>query len=242
MEIKDGAYYYGKPRKESAPSPSTRWMLRSGNSSPCSNATLIKMGWKEPWDMSQGEKSASQLKGVTLEKGHVMALDLSNQQLAGDLPATAFVLPKLESLNISHNRFKGNVGRLGKNASGIDITRCQLQWLYRCVAYVACFHQAAQHQQPDHRQDHHAVDGSHFNINAIIPQLPTILAYDHEKQGYNTSEIGFLITQSDADNWYRQVGHARDLQERKTLPCHTSPLHLNTVARRRYAYRRKTQQ
>ena len=50
------------------------------------------------------------------------------------------------------------------------------------------------------------VDGSHFNINAIIPQLPTILAYDHEKQGYNTSEISFLITQSDADYWFAKWG------------------------------------
>lgn len=169
------------------------------------NATLIKMGWKEPWDMSQGEKSASQLKGVTLEKGHVKALDLSNQQLAGNLPATAFVLPKLESLNISHNRFKGNLGVLGRTLPALTTLDASyngftdvLPTLPAAIKQLNISNQAIDKTI--------TVDGSHFNINAIIPQLPTILAYDHEKQGYNTSEIGFLITQSDADYWFAKWG------------------------------------
>lgn len=169
------------------------------------NATLIKMGWKEPWDMSQGEKSASQLKGVTLEKGHVKALDLSNQQLAGNLPATAFVLPKLESLNISHNRFKGNLGVLGRTLPALT----SLDASYNGFTDVLPTLPAAIKQLNISNQAIDktiTVDGSHFNINAIIPQLPTILAYDHEKQGYNTSEIGFLITQSDADYWFAKWG------------------------------------
>ena len=169
------------------------------------NATLIKMGWKEPWDMSQGEKSASQLKGVTLEKGHVKALDLSNQQLAGNLPATAFVLPKLESLNISHNRFKGNLGVLGRTLPALTT----LDASYNGFTDVLPTLPAAIKQLNISNQTIDktiTVDGSHFNINAIIPQLPTILAYDHEKQGYNTSEIGFLITQSDADYWFAKWG------------------------------------
>lgn len=169
------------------------------------NATLIKMGWKEPWDMSQGEKSASQLKGVTLEKGHVKALDLSNQQLAGNLPATAFVLPKLESLNISHNRFKGNLGVLGRTLPALTTLDASyngftdvLPTLPAAIKQLNISNQAIDKTI--------TVDGSHFNINAIIPQLPTILAYDHEKKGYNTSEIGFLITQSDADYWFAKWG------------------------------------
>ena len=68
------------------------------------------------------------------------------------------------------------------------------------------------------------VDGSHFNINAIIPQLPTILAYDHEKQGYNTSEIGFLITQSDSDYWYSKWGmHVIYKNGKLSVPYITTP-------------------
>lgn len=187
------------------------------------NATLIKMGWKEPWDMSQGEKSASKLKGVTLEKGHVMALDLSNQQLKGDLPATAFALPKLESLNISHNQFKGNLGVLGRTLPALT----SLDASYNGFTDVLPTLPAAIKQLNISNQTIDktiTVDGSHLNINAIIPQLPTILAYDHEKQGYNTSEIGFQITQSDADDWYRKWGMKVIYKDGKlSVPFVTTP-------------------
>lgn len=187
------------------------------------NATLIKMGWKEPWDMSQGEKSASKLKGVTLEKGHVMALDLSNQQLKGDLPATAFVLPKLESLNISHNQFKGNLGVLGRTLPALT----SLDASYNGFTDVLPMLPATIKQLNISNQTIDktiTVDGSHLNINAIIPQLPTILAYDHEKQGYNTSEIGFLITQSDADDWYGKWGmHVIYKNGKLSVPYITTP-------------------
>lgn len=205
MEIKDGAYYYGKPKERIGSFTIYQMDAQEWKLLTVLNATLIKMGWKEPWDMSQGEKSASQLKGVTLEKGHVKALDLSNQQLAGNLPATAFVLPKLESLNISHNRFKGNLGVLGRTLPALTTLDASyngftdvLPTLPASIKQLNISNQAIDKTI--------TVDGSHFNINAIIPQLPTILAYDHEKQGYNTSEIGFLITQSDADYWFAKWG------------------------------------
>lgn len=187
------------------------------------NATLIKMGWKEPWDMSQGEKSASQLKGVTLEKGHVKALDLSNQQLAGNLPATAFVLPKLESLNISHNRFKGNLGVLGRTLPALTTLDASYNGFTDVLPTLpATIKQLNISNQTIDKTI--TVDGSHFNINAIIPQLPTILAYDHEKQGYNTSEIGFQITQSDADDWYRKWGMKVIYKDGKlSVPFVTTP-------------------
>lgn len=187
------------------------------------NATLIKMGWKEPWDMSQGEKSASQLKGVTLEKGHVKALDLSNQQLAGNLPATAFVLPKLESLNISHNRFKGNLGVLGRTLPALTTLDASYNGFTDVLPTLpATIKQLNISNQTIDKTI--TVDGSHFNINAIIPQLPTILAYDHEKQEYNTSEIGFLITQSDADYWYSKWGmHVIYKNGKLSVPYITTP-------------------
>ena len=187
------------------------------------NATLIKMGWKEPWDMSQGEKSASKLKGVTLEKGHVMALDLSNQQLKGDLPATAFVLPKLESLNISHNQFKGNLGVLGRTLPALTALDASYNGFTDVLPTLpATIKQLNISNQTIDKTI--TVDGSHFNINAIIPQLPTIFAYDHEKQGYNTSEIGFLITQSDADDWYGKWGmHVIYKNGNLSVPYITTP-------------------
>ena len=223
MEIKDGAYYYGKPKERIGSFTIYQMDAQEWKLLTVLNATLIKMGWKEPWDMSQGEKSASQLKGVTLEKGHVMALDLSNQQLKGDLPATAFVLPKLESLNISHNQFKGNLGVLGRTLPALT----SLDASYNGFTDVLPTLPAAIKQLNISNQTIDktiTVDGSHLNINAIIPQLPTILAYDHEKQGYNTSEIGFQITQSDADDWYRKWGMKVIYKDGKlSVPFVTTP-------------------
>ena len=223
MEIKDGAYYYGKPKERIGSFTIYQMDAQEWKLLTVLNATLIKMGWKEPWDMSQGEKSASQLKGVTLEKGHVKALDLSDQQLAGNLPATAFVLPKLESLNISHNRFKGNLGVLGRTLPALTT----LDASYNGFTDVLPTLPAAIKQLNISNQTIDktiTVDGSHFNIKAIIPQLPTILAYDHEKQGYNTSEIGFLITQSDADDWYGKWGmHVIYKNGKLSVPYITTP-------------------
>ena len=223
MEIRDGAYYYGKPKERIGSFTIYQMDAQEWKLLTVLNATLIKMGWKEPWDMSQGEKSASQLKGVTLEKGHVKALDLSNQQLAGNLPATAFVLPKLESLNISHNRFKGNLGVLGRTLPALTT----LDASYNGFTDVLPTLPAAIKQLNISNQTIDktiTVDGSHFNIKAIIPQLPTILAYDHKKQGYNTSEIGFLITQSDADNWYGKWGmHVIYKNGKLSVPYITTP-------------------
>lgn len=223
MEIKDGAYYYGKPKERIGSFTIYQMDAQEWKLLTVLNATLIKMGWKEPWDMSQGEKSASQLKGVTLEKGHVKALDLSNQQLAGNLPATAFVLPKLESLNISHNRFKGNLGVLGRTLPALTTLDASYNGFTDVLPTLpASIKQLNISNQTIDKTI--TVDGSHFNINAIIPQLPTILAYDHEKQGYNTSEIGFLITQSDADNWYGKWGmHVIYKNGKLSVPYITTP-------------------
>lgn len=223
MEIKDGAYYYGKPKERIGSFTIYQMDAQEWKLLTVLNATLIKMGWKEPWDMSQGEKSASQLKGVTLEKGHVKALDLSNQQLAGNLPATAFVLPKLESLNISHNRFKGNLGVLGRTLPALTTLDASYNGFTDVLPTLpASIKQLNISNQTIDKTI--TVDGSHFNIKAIIPQLPTILAYDHEKQGYNTSEIGFLITQSDADNWYGKWGmHVIYKNGKLSVPYITTP-------------------
>lgn len=223
MEIKDGAYYYGKPKERIGSFTIYQMDAQEWKLLTVLNATLIKMGWKEPWDMSQGEKSASKLKGVTLEKGHVKALDLSNQQLKGDLPATAFVLPKLESLNISHNQFKGNLGVLGRTLPALTALDASYNGFTDVLPTLpATIKQLNISNQTIDKTI--TVDGSHFNINAIIPQLPTILAYDHEKQGYNTSEIGFLITQSDADYWFAKWGMKVIYKDGKlSVPFVTTP-------------------
>ena len=71
---------------------------------------LKEMGWSQPWDMSQGMKSVSDLHGLTIEKGHVTKLDLSNQNLTGMFPYILLAFPNLQSVNLSNNHLTGDIG------------------------------------------------------------------------------------------------------------------------------------
>lgn len=73
--------------------------------------------WTNSWDF---DTPIETWKGVTVKNGHVVALDLSNNNLNGDLPATLVNLRHLIHLNLSGNKLKGTLpnqlARLGKLA------------------------------------------------------------------------------------------------------------------------------
>lgn len=73
---------------------------------------LVAQGWTSPWDMSCGIEGASTLKGVTIERGHVTALDLSNQGLSAEFPTEALHLPRLAKLSFAKNNMNGDVAKL----------------------------------------------------------------------------------------------------------------------------------
>lgn len=68
-----------------------------------------------PWDLSQGIKSVSTLHGLTISHGHVLGIDLENQNLTGDIPTLLLTLPQLESLNLAHNHFSGDLGSIASS-------------------------------------------------------------------------------------------------------------------------------
>lgn len=72
---------------------------------------LVVQGWNNPWDMSCGIEGASTLKGVTVERGHITALDLSNQGLSAEFPTEALHFPRLESLSFAKNNLSGDVAK-----------------------------------------------------------------------------------------------------------------------------------
>ena len=71
---------------------------------------LSKMGWSQPWDISQGIASVASLHGLSIKKGHITSLDLSGQEIAGAFPFILLSFPKLQSVNLSKNNLSGDIG------------------------------------------------------------------------------------------------------------------------------------
>lgn len=68
---------------------------------------LVDNGWPTPWNISSGIKNAGNLEGVTVERGHIVGLDLSELGLQGPLPTAPFTLPRLTSYVVRDNMFTG---------------------------------------------------------------------------------------------------------------------------------------
>lgn len=69
-------------------------------------------GWSKPWDFSVETYSVKTLPGVTANDGHVVGINLSNNQVAGTFPFALLSLPQLKSLNLSGNHLAGDLGTM----------------------------------------------------------------------------------------------------------------------------------
>lgn len=70
---------------------------------------MVAAGCGDVWDMSKGKKFAASLQGVSIERGHIVAMDLSGMELKGNIPAAPLTLPRLISYNVSNNSLTGDV-------------------------------------------------------------------------------------------------------------------------------------
>lgn len=78
--------------------------------------------WDKTWDL---KTPIGSWEGVTVKNGHVVALDLSNNNLEGELPMTLVNLKHLKKLNLSGNKLTGKlpngIGRLSQ-LQGLSIS------------------------------------------------------------------------------------------------------------------------
>lgn len=79
---------------------------------------LVAGGWTTPWDMSYGIGGAGMLRGVGIERGHIVSLDLSDQGLSGAFPADVLRLPYLKRLSLARNNLSGNPVEVIRQAVG----------------------------------------------------------------------------------------------------------------------------
>lgn len=222
-EITDGKYYLGKEKEKVGTFQIFKMDEKEWQMLMAMNETLSKMGMKKPWDMSQGIASITKLSGVTVKSGHITGLDLSNQELKGELPLTALAFPQLEKLNLSHNALTGNIGLLGKAAPTLK----SLNASYNAFTDVMPMLPATikdldiSHQTIDRTI---VLDASNYNVATILAQMPTILAYDHQNQTFNTTNLACLLTTSEGPDWYDKWAVMLKLSNGNlTMPYVTTP-------------------
>ena len=66
--------------------------------------------WKQKWDFSGDIHSTASLPGVNVEDGHIISINLSNNNLTGNFPFALLNLPYLRSFDVSANNLRGNIG------------------------------------------------------------------------------------------------------------------------------------
>ena len=191
-EIEDGSLYYGLPRYEVGKftiynMDATEWQTLL-----LLNQTLSAMGRNQAWDITQGIKGVSKWQGVRVKGGHVRELNLSGQNITGNLPNALYGLSQIERLDLSNNHFTGNVGLLGqtlRKLKSLNASHNAFADLYPMLPTTIDSVNVAS-QDIDKTI---VLDGSNFDVATIVPQLPTILAYNHKEQKYDTN-LSLAIT------------------------------------------------
>lgn len=110
LEFADGTLYYGMKRTQVGSFSIYQFNAEEWTILQTVLPKLSEMGWSQPWDVSQGMKSVSSLHGLTIEKGHVTGLDLSDQNLTGMFPYFILALPQLHDINLANNHLAGDIG------------------------------------------------------------------------------------------------------------------------------------
>lgn len=191
-EIEDGSLYYGLPRYEVGKftiynMDATEWQTLL-----LLNQTLSAMGRNQAWDITQGIKGVSKWQGVRVKGGYVRELNLSGQNITGNLPNALYGLSQIERLDLSNNHFTGNVGLLGqtlRKLKSLNASHNAFADLYPMLPTTIDSVNVAS-QDIDKTI---VLDGSNFDVATIVPQLPTILAYNHKEQKYDTN-LSLAIT------------------------------------------------
>lgn len=109
LEFADGTLYYGRERTQVGAFSIYQFNAEEWAILQALLPQLVEMGWSQPWDVSQGMKSVSSLRGLIIEKGHVTGLDLAGQNLTGAFPYVLLSLPQLQRIDLSNNNLSGDI-------------------------------------------------------------------------------------------------------------------------------------
>ncbi len=86
--------------------------------------------WNKKWNIATNAINSTAWPGVTFnEDGRVIAIDLNNNNLSGELPTEGFNLPLLKTLRLSYNNLRGDVAAFVKDCPALttlDMDHCQI--------------------------------------------------------------------------------------------------------------------
>ena len=156
---------------------------------------LVPMGWDNPWNLTEGIKSASTLQGLTIKNGHVVGIDLSNQNVKGEFPSSILDLTQIQTLNLSGNQLYGNIGQHAEameSLTALDISNNAFDQVTPMLPATISnlnigkqtISRLVELQLPQLSMDYFA------------EQIPNILTYDHAQQNYSKT-IRLLCTSPD---------------------------------------------
>jgi len=205
-----------------------------------SNTGMLNVGQLEGVTVEKGhvagfdfanKQLAGSFPSMLLTFPAVKVLDLRNNSFTGDMEdivkqVYAYILQyaptftsELQTLNITGNRLKGNIGLLAASTETVPSLLTRFPQLTTLWASGNCFTTVYPHlpativnldltnQVMDLEMN---VDLSHFDQDALVSQIPTLFIYNHQEQSYNTTPYARLTNYPptaspddyDADNPY----------------------------------------
>ncbi len=188
-------------------------------------------GWRTPWNFSAVDRNTSYVPGVTLKDGHVVAVDLSDNNITGGFPVELLELPHLKfidlsdnklggyidgviqygaaslesiaDIDISNNEFKGNIGLFANAFPNLRRLNASNNRLEDVNPKIS---PKVIDLQIDSQFVERIMDWNltGFAVENLIGQLPSIVSYNHIKQNYSLP-INLYI--EGKDNWGINVLH-----------------------------------
>lgn len=139
------------------------------------------------WRIGSNAVTSTGWPGVTFdEEGHVLAIELQNNNLTGNLPTEGMEMKSLRTLNLSHNNLKGDVAAFCKLLPALETLNLGYN-LFTELTGVLPAHITSlnlQNQREGYSlstftQQEWAMGDRHADI-----QLGTLIAYDHQNQNF----------------------------------------------------------
>ena len=189
--------------------------------------------WYTPWNMGDdAAQSATSLKGhVKARVGHVLSINLRNNNLQGSMPYQLLTLPELKSLNLSNNRLTGDIGtgmqafRQQHSEVAAKLETLQLQYnalsgnagLFAdgmpALTYLDVSNNKIEEVVPmlpttvDFRYNYQQFDRvvdlnlASLDVSQLRQSMPSITTYDHWQQLYDITSMYIAYLSSNETSW-----------------------------------------
>ncbi|MBQ7690760.1 MAG: leucine-rich repeat protein [Muribaculaceae bacterium] len=158
--------------------------------------------WKKTIDVSD-VKQARQLKDkglATISKGRITELNLKDNGLSGELPASGVTLAALTSLNMADNSLRGNIGTFVapmNSLTTLDVSGNNLSAIYpplpATITSLNLFPQTVEEPVPNIDLSEISTD----NLLGLLTMLPSIYRYNTQSQAFDCNVILDFHSMSD---------------------------------------------